>query len=133
MLADYLPDSLTELIHGKSVEILSEVGFCVPEQDALVRLEAAGFLVDRESQMVRVTSELLEMALDHLPHDVKLYDRDRETPAPFERGPCFMGAGTPVNVFDLETGLRRPATRQDVLPQYEMVRLIVGRFSKVAA
>ncbi len=131
MLADYLPDSLTELIHGKSVEILSEVGFCVPEQDALARLEAAGFPVDRESQMVRVTSELLEIALAHLPHDVKLYDRAGETPAPFERGPCFMGAGTPVNVFDLETGLRRPATRQDVrnlvilqdaLPQVDIVR-----------
>jgi len=131
MLASYLPDSLTELIHGKSVEILSEVGFCVPEQDALARLEAAGFPVDWESQMVRVTPELLETALAHLPHDVKLYDRAGETSAPFERGPCFMGAGTPVNVFDLETGVRRPATRQDVrnlvtlqdaLPQVDIVR-----------
>jgi trimethylamine--corrinoid protein Co-methyltransferase len=42
-----------------------------------------------------------------------------------------MGAGTPVNVFDLETGTRRPATRQDVrdlvalqdaLPQVDIVR-----------
>jgi trimethylamine:corrinoid methyltransferase-like protein len=41
-----------------------------------------------------------------------------------------MGAGTPVNVFDLETGVRRPATRQDVrdlvmlqdaLPQVDIV------------
>jgi trimethylamine:corrinoid methyltransferase-like protein len=69
MLASYLPDSLTELIHGKSVEILSEVGFCVPEQDALARLEAAGFPVDWESQMVRVTPELLETALSSLPRD----------------------------------------------------------------
>jgi trimethylamine--corrinoid protein Co-methyltransferase len=131
MLASYLPDCLTELIHGKSVEILSEVGFCVPEQDALARLEAAGFPVDWESQMVRVTPELLEMALSSLPRDVTLYDRAGKTAAPFERGPCFMGAGTPVNVLDLETGLRRPATRQDVrnlvtlqdvLPQVDIVR-----------
>jgi trimethylamine:corrinoid methyltransferase-like protein len=42
-----------------------------------------------------------------------------------------MGAGTPVNVFDLQTGVRRPATRQDVrnlvtlqdaLPQVDIVR-----------
>ena len=42
-----------------------------------------------------------------------------------------MGAGTPVNVFDLKTGARRPATRQDVcdlvtlqdaLPQVDIVR-----------
>jgi len=75
MLASRMPDSTAELAHEKSVEILSEVGFCVPERDALARLEAAGFPVDWESQMLRVTPELLETALARLPHDVKLYDR----------------------------------------------------------
>jgi trimethylamine--corrinoid protein Co-methyltransferase len=126
-----MPDSTAELVHEKSVEILSEVGFCVPERDALARLEAAGFPVDWESQMVQVTPELLETALARLPRDVRLYDRAGEASAPFERGPCFMGAGTPVNVFDLQTGVRRPATRQDVrdlvtlqdaLPQVDIVR-----------
>jgi len=126
-----LSDSIAGLVHEKSVEILSEVGFCVPERDALDRLEAIGFPVDGETQMVRVTSELLEAALSSLPRDVKLYDRAGKEPAPFERGPCFMGAGTPVNVFDLKTGARRPATRQDVrdlvtlqdaLPQVDIVR-----------
>jgi len=112
----YLSGSIAELVHEKSVEILNEVGFCVPEQNALAHLEAAGFPVDWESHMVRVTPELLEAALARLPtrNRVKLYDRAGETPAPFERGPCFMGAGTPVNVFDLETGLQRPSTWQDV-------------------
>jgi trimethylamine--corrinoid protein Co-methyltransferase len=145
MLDDRQPDTIPELVHEKSVEILSEVGFCVPELGALTRLEAAGFLVDWESQMVRVTPELLETALTRLPHDVQLYDRTGETPTPFPgsaprvasregnlgRGSCFMGAGTPVKVFDLETGVRRPATRQDVcnlvtlqdaLPQVDIVR-----------
>lgn len=131
MLASSIPDSIAELVHEKSVEILSEVGFCVPEPETLARLEAAGFPVDWGSQMVRVTPELLGTALACLPCDVRLYDRAGETPAPFERGPCFMGAGTPVNVFDLETGERRPATRQDVrslvtlqdaLPQVDIVR-----------
>jgi len=126
-----LSDSIAELVHEKSVQILSQVGFCVPEMGALARLETAGFPVDRDSRMVRMTPELLETALARLPRDVRLYDRAGVTPAPFERGPCFMGAGTPVNVFDLETGARRPATRQDVrhlvtlqdaLPQVDIVR-----------
>jgi trimethylamine--corrinoid protein Co-methyltransferase len=130
-LKSYLSDSIAGLVHEKSVEILTEVGFCVPERNALDRLEAVGFPVDGESHMVRVTSELLEAALGSLPRGVKLYDRAGEEPAPFERGPCFMGAGTPVNVFDLETGARRSATRQDVrhlvtlqdaLPQVDIVR-----------
>jgi trimethylamine--corrinoid protein Co-methyltransferase len=109
-----MDDATAQLVHEKSAEILHEVGFCVPEPEALGRLAAAGFPVDHESQMVRVTAGLLEEALQHLPRDVKLYDRAGERPAPFERGPCFMGAGTPVNVFDLHTGVRRSATRQDV-------------------
>jgi trimethylamine--corrinoid protein Co-methyltransferase len=109
-----MEDAIAQLVHEKSVEILREVGFCVPEPEALERLAAAGFPIDRESQMVRVTEGLLEEALQRLPRDVKLYDRGGERAAPFESGPCFMGAGTPVNVFDLHTGVRRAATRQDV-------------------
>ena len=130
-MSAYLASSSAELVHEKSVEILSEVGFCVPEEGALTRLEAAGFPVDRESQMARITTDLLETALARLPRDVRLYDRSGEMPAPFEQHSCFMGAGTPVNVFDLATGERRSATRQDVcdlvtlqdaLPQVDIVR-----------
>jgi trimethylamine--corrinoid protein Co-methyltransferase len=137
MVVSYLSESMPELIHEKSVEILSQVGFCVPERRALARLEAAGFPVDGETYMVRLTPELLRAALSSLPRDVKLYDRAGQSPAPFaynggtsERVSCFMGAGTPVNVFDLD-GTRRSATRQDVcrlvtlqdaLPQVDIVR-----------
>jgi trimethylamine--corrinoid protein Co-methyltransferase len=131
VLIRYLPSSIAEIVHEKAVEILIEVGFCVPEQEALTRLDGAGFPVDWETQMVRLTPELLDTALARLPQDVKLYDRSGETPTPFGRGSCFMGAGTPVNVLDLETGTRRSATQQDVrnfvtlqdaLPQVDIVR-----------
>jgi trimethylamine--corrinoid protein Co-methyltransferase len=127
----YLSDSIADVVHGKTVEILVEAGFCVPDQDALTRLDGAGFHVDWTSQMVHVTPELLDTALARLPRDVKLFDRTGEKPAPFERGSCFMGAGTPVNVLDLETGARRAATRRDVhnfvtlqdaLPEVDIVR-----------
>jgi trimethylamine--corrinoid protein Co-methyltransferase len=127
----YVPDSIAERVHATSVDILADVGFCVPEREALARLEKAGFPVTWESHMVRVPSELLEAALARLPRDVQLYDRAGETPTPFERRSCFMGAGTPVNVFDLETSERRAATRQDVrdlvtlqdaLPHIDVVR-----------
>jgi trimethylamine--corrinoid protein Co-methyltransferase len=113
IILGYLPDSLPELVHEKTVEILTQVGFCVPVPDVLKRLETAGLLVDEQTHMVRITPELLETALQRLPKNVRLYDRTGENPAPFETT-CFMGAGTPVNVFDLETDQQRPATRQDV-------------------
>jgi trimethylamine--corrinoid protein Co-methyltransferase len=122
---------IAELVHEKSVEILMEVGFCVPEIDTLARLDSAGFPVDQETQMVRLTPDLLTAALRSLPKDVKLYGRAGETPAPYDNGSCFMGAGTPVNVLDLDAGVRRSATHQDVrnlvtiqdaLPQVDIVR-----------
>ena len=105
---------IAEIVHEKSIEILEEVGFCVPEEDVLARLESVGFPIDRENQMVRITPDLLDTAQKTLPRDVKLYDRTGENPTPFEKSSCFMGAGTPVNVLDLKTGERRSATRQDV-------------------
>jgi trimethylamine--corrinoid protein Co-methyltransferase len=131
MLANGLGDPAVELVHAKSAEILSEVGFCVPEHEALTRLEAAGFLVNWESQMVRVTPEILSTALARMPQDIWLYDRSGQKAAPWRQRTCFMTSGSPVNVLDLETGARRLATRQDVrrlvrlqdaLPQVDIVR-----------
>lgn len=134
---------IVELVHKKSAEILGEVGFCVPEASVLARLRAAGFIVDFDTQMVRVPTELLKTALEYIPTQVKLYNRSGDVPAPYYRASCFMGAGTPVNVFDLNTGQRRPATRadvcqlvtlQDALSQVDIVRPTVtatdqGEFS----
>jgi trimethylamine--corrinoid protein Co-methyltransferase len=134
---------LANLVHEKSVEILNEVGFCVPDNHVLVLLDSVGFLRDKESQMVRITPDLLDEALKTLPKDTRLYSRDGGELEKFGVEPCFMGAGTPVNVFDLDSGAHRSATRQDVrhfvtiqdaLPQVDIVRPTVtatdqGEFS----
>ena len=107
-------DASADLIHDSSVEILQEIGFCVPEETALDHLARLGFDVNRETQMVRLTPDLVENALKTLPTDFRLYDRSGENEFPFFNGSYFMGAGTPVNVLDLETGAKRNATREDV-------------------
>ncbi|MCK4801689.1 MAG: trimethylamine methyltransferase family protein, partial [Anaerolineales bacterium] len=123
--------AIAELVHEKSIEILVDVGFCVPDDDVLTLLDSAGFPVDRESQMVTITPELLEIALQTIPGDVVLHNRNGEALPHFGIESCFMGAGTPVNVFDLYSGEHRSATRQDVrqlvtiqdaLPQVDIVR-----------
>ncbi|MFL7892608.1 MAG: trimethylamine methyltransferase family protein [Anaerolineales bacterium] len=122
---------IAPLVHQKSTEILLETGFCVPESNVLDRLEQAGFIVDQESQMVRLTTEILDEALAKLPKNTRLFDRSGLNTAPFPQRSCFMGAGTPVNVLDLETGKRRSAVRtdvrqlvtlQDALPNVDIVR-----------
>jgi trimethylamine--corrinoid protein Co-methyltransferase len=122
---------ISELVHEKSIEILEEVGFCVPEKGALKRLEKVGFIIDRATDMVRIPPDLCEEGLKHLPKDLKLYDRSGKQPISFNNESNFMGAGTPVYVFDLQSGERRYATRRDVrqlvavqhaLPQVDIVR-----------
>lgn len=125
------PGELTSLVHHHSVEILEDVGFCVPDPSTLARLRAANFVVNETSQMVKVPREMVEPALESLPKDIKLYSRDRNYAVGFYGNSKFMGAGTPVNVTDLKSGERREATRQDVinlvtlqdvLPQIDIVR-----------
>ena len=124
-------EKLAELVHQKSFEILVEVGFCVPEENLLSRLAKEGFIVDEETKMVRLTQELLDTALKSLPKDVGLFDRSGSMKLDFNNGSHFMGAGTPVNVLDLEDGKRRNATHKDIcnlitlldaLPAVDIVR-----------
>lgn len=119
----YLNQNLQEItrrIHTHSVEILETVGFGVPDTSTRQRLAAIGFGVDHESQMVTIPKEMVAPALERLPKDVRLYSRGRGYFEDFRHKTCFMGAGTPVNVTDLETGERRYATRRDVV---DLVRL----------
>lgn len=131
MISSDHSENIADLVHEKSVEILQEVGFCVPDGTVLASLESAGFPVDFDSQMVRITPELLAAALESLPKDVRLYTREGGSLPRFGVESCFMGAGTPVNVFDLESGEHRSATRvdvrqlvtiQDALPEVDIVR-----------
>jgi trimethylamine--corrinoid protein Co-methyltransferase len=105
---------LAEIVHQKSIEILTEVGFCVPEETTLSRLDNSGFIVDKETKMVKATQELVDAALKSLPKDVELFDRTASMKLDLNSSSYFMGAGTPVNVLDLENGNRRNATHKDV-------------------
>jgi trimethylamine--corrinoid protein Co-methyltransferase len=107
-------EQIADRVHRESVDILSEVGFCVPDDQTLSDLKAAGFIIDDDSQMVRITADLLDEALRTLPNEVSLYQRESQVGIEFNDRSYFMGAGTPVNVQDLDTQERRPATRQDV-------------------
>jgi len=135
--------SIADLVHEQSVDILGDVGFCVPDPELLTRLAGEGFLVNPENQMVRISPDLLDQALKNLPKDIKFYTRDGEVLKKFGQEACFMGAGTPVNVFDLRTGEHRSSSRadvrqivtiQDALSQVDIVRPTVtatdqGEFS----
>ena len=55
--------TIADLVHEQSVDILIDVGFCVPDHELLTRLAGEGFLVNHENQMVQLSPELLDQAL----------------------------------------------------------------------
>ena len=63
-------ETIANLVHEQSVDILNEVGFCVPDQEVLSRLGSVGFEIDIDSEMVRISSDLLDSALASLPKDL---------------------------------------------------------------
>ena len=107
-------ERVANIVHEQSIDILRDVGFCVPDRALRGKLDRKGFQVDLESDMVKIPADLLDSALLKLPKDFKLYDRQGQLLKKFREESCFMGAGTPVNVFDLETGVHRNSTRKDV-------------------
>lgn len=124
-------DHYVDQVHERTLQLLEEVGFCVPEEGTLERLQQAGFAADPESQMVRISRDQVEAGLALVPKDVRLHNRVGEATVPHSKGPRFMGAGTPVDVLDLGSGEPRPATRtdvrqlvrlQDALPGVDVVR-----------
>jgi trimethylamine--corrinoid protein Co-methyltransferase len=113
-MTERFTDANASMIHEKSIEILEQVGFCVPEGTVFDQLSSVGFQVDQDTQMVRLTRDHVESALETLPNDLSLFNRNGEANLSFSKGSHFMGAGTPVNVFDLESEVKRSATRNDV-------------------
>jgi len=83
-------NSITNLIHGKSAKILSEIGFCDLDVEALNRLEKVDFIADRDKQMVHISTNKLESALSTFPQNMNLFDRSGINPAPYQERSCFM-------------------------------------------
>ena len=121
--------SIADLVHEQSVDILIDVGFCVPDDELLTRLEGEGFRVDQENQMVRLSLGQVEQALKNLPKEMKFYNRDGEQLTKFGQEACFMGAGTPVNVFDLHSGELYPSFRGGMRNLQEVLEYIQKKAS----
>ena len=66
-------EPISRLVHDKTVELLTEVGFCVPDEKALALLVSAGCDVNLETQMVRLSEKNIEKALNTLPRNIQLY------------------------------------------------------------
>ncbi len=103
-----------EELHLATLDILDRVGVKIFEQEALALLKDAGAYVN--GNLVRIPAWMVQEALSSAPCRIPICDRNGDKAMSLEKGRSYYGTGsdTPFTV-DIETGQRRPSTKQDVI------------------
>jgi trimethylamine--corrinoid protein Co-methyltransferase len=109
----YLSDEDKAAIYEAALEVMATVGQRVHHPEALALLRAAGAEVV-EPDLVKVPRELVESARHTAPAVIDVFDRAGAPAMSLGRTATYFGSGSAVtNVYDLQSGKRRPTTLAD--------------------
>jgi trimethylamine--corrinoid protein Co-methyltransferase len=118
-----------ERIHAASLEILERVGIDVHDETARAVLQRGGARVD--GLRVRLPEHMVRRALDTVPHQIRLHDRNGRVAMRAGGYNSYFGGGSDcLNILDHRTGQRRKprlkdvaeaATLMDALPEIDFV------------
>jgi trimethylamine--corrinoid protein Co-methyltransferase len=109
----YLSEADKAAIYEAALEIMSGIGQRVHHPEALRLLRAAGCTVTGPD-LVQIPRELVERARATAPAMIEVFDRAGEPAMSLGGHNTYFGNGSAVtNVYDLETGERRPTTSAD--------------------
>ncbi len=121
-------------VHEASLEILERVGVRLYLDEAVRMLEKAGAKIT-DGNLVRVSPNIVEVALKSVPREVVLYNRKGEPAMPVGGYRCFYGPGSDcLNIIDHRSGKRRKPVVKDIengvmlcdaLPQIDYVMSMV--------
>ncbi|HEY75097.1 MAG TPA: hypothetical protein G4O00_02805 [Thermoflexia bacterium] len=124
-----LSEELIERVLEEAFQILMDPGVKVQSPKARRLLAEAGASVDDDSEVVRIPEDLARKALETVPREFWLYDRDGEPAVHYGGDDVHFDPGSSgVHILDPETLEHRPSTSPDlirlvkvaeVLPQYD--------------
>jgi len=107
---------------------LEGTGVVFKHEEALKVFDEAGAYVDYKAQKVFIPSYLVDEAIRKAPSRVMWYARNPKKSIKFEDDRIHFGpVCTPTFIYDLETGLRRYATKED----FENIVRIMDYLSRV--
>lgn len=108
------PEALARL-QAETLDLLEQVGIAVGSDETLKRLAAAGALVDAEARRVRFPGALVEESLGRVPGALELAARDSGQDLHLDGNHGYLSVdGSAAEIIDLESGERRPSTKEDL-------------------
>ncbi|OGN80671.1 MAG: hypothetical protein A2X23_07360 [Chloroflexi bacterium GWC2_73_18] len=112
---DILSEEALAKVHAETLTVLERVGVNVRSPHFVEALAREGAVVDRAAQRVRFPPEMVEAAVRRAPRSFSLAARDPALDLPLDGRQGWLSIdGCASEVVDLETGERRPSTRDDL-------------------
>jgi trimethylamine--corrinoid protein Co-methyltransferase len=110
-----LTNEQLDALQEATLRILEEVGVRFPSEIALAILADHGARVDRATQIVRFSRDLVRKALLTVPRYFRLGARDPAFDLQLQEGVTYFTTdGCGVETIDFETRVRRPSCKDDV-------------------
>ena len=119
-----LTEENIEIIHNSSLKILEEIGFTYESglEDTVELLEKAGAHVDRKHARIKFPKDVVAEQVSKAPEEVILYSRNGKNDLDLTENKVHLGTGgAAIRVLDLQTGIARPTTLNDI---YQIGRLV---------
>ncbi len=111
----FLSDQQLDELQAATLHILEHVGVKFPSDVALRIFEEHGAQVDRATQVVRLTPDLVMRAMATVPRYFTMAARDPALDLVLQDGVTwFTNDGCGTETIDFETGVARPSTKADV-------------------
>jgi trimethylamine---corrinoid protein Co-methyltransferase len=136
----FLTDEDIQKIHNNSLDILENMGFMMPSEEALKYMESFGCDVDHKTSIVKIKPELVQDSIDKATKkkDLILYGQIPEHDMDFSDNKVRFGTMTNCThvLVDAEKRIRRPCTTEDVInatrlldhyPSYDMVGALLNQ------
>ena len=109
------PDLITQII-AEAFELMLNPGIKVQLPEARELLAAAGAEVDEANEVVYIPEDVARKALETVPREFYLYDRDGNPAVHYGGDSVHFDPGSSgVNILDPETLEHRPATTPDLI------------------
>jgi trimethylamine--corrinoid protein Co-methyltransferase len=120
-----LSEDLVEEILDEAFQLLMNPGIRVQSIEALDLLAAAGASVDRNQLVVKIPEAIVRQALDTVPKEFYLYNRQGEAAVHYGGDHVHFDPGSScVNVLDPETREHRPAKTKDLIRLVQVAEML---------